>query len=547
MKHRNPFYVVCLVLLLGIFLAVNVNPAWAFAEEELGFRDQDGSLYPPSGDFPDNRISSIHDDLTLALAIAAGFSPTDSQTIRIWDQLVDSENLPSAPTAYTYGNAGFYTAPDPAANCSGKNRARQIWPTNSFNPITSAATSRFGPYSPFFHFPHLNGSDLQALRDWAWGTTDTLQGYEAYAWGRLTDLTLMQAVQNNGCIITRSVQIPMPVPAGSLEAFATYLHSLGDAYSHKDCLDALAAQTPPAPWGTHTVKLLGDTSVPACDYNPSNPQNDDAHGREFGSTYSDTQRTITAARAIYAELSERSLTNEGLYVPLSLTTTLTISGSATTLDAALINFVTRWNYDQPSLRREYIDSLVQSLSAQQRILRSTPVVTASDGTDTSGVNVSWPALSGVDYYLGYRSDSLDGVKIPTTGVLVSGLSGADIWGLPGVTYYYWVKACNASACSEFSAPETGWRGLTPPVVTASDGTDPSAVDVNWTASSGATSYQGYRSDSPGGVKIPSEGVLVSGLGGADIWGLPGVTYSYWVKACSSAGCSAFSAADTGWR
>ncbi|RME81202.1 MAG: hypothetical protein D6775_14235 [Caldilineae bacterium] len=297
---------------------------WGFAEEELGFRDRDGTTYPPTGAFPEGRISTVHDDLTYALAIAAGFTITDSHTLRIWDQLVDSEVLPSTPISYTYGNAGFYDPPNPLVACIGKNHARQIWPTGHFDPATSAVTSRFGPYSPFFHFPHLNGADLNALRAWAWGETDTLVGYEAYAWGRWSDFTLMQAVQNNGCVITRTVTISMPVPAGSLEAFATYLHTLGDAYSHADCLSALAAQTPPAPWGTHTVPALGDPSLYACDYNPTSPQNDDAHGREFGSVYTDTERTIAAARAIYAELSARSLAREGVYVPLALTTTLRV-------------------------------------------------------------------------------------------------------------------------------------------------------------------------------------------------------------------------------
>lgn len=368
MKRREPFYAVCLALMLGLFLAVNAIPVWGFAEEELGFRDRDGTYYPPSGDFPDNRISTVHDDLTFALAIAAGFTMTDSHTLRIWDQLVDSEILPSTPVSYTYGNAGFYTPPNPVLACNGKNHARQIWPTDRFDPDTSAVTSRFGPYSPFFHFPHLTGSGLQALHDWAWGITDSLEGYEAYAWGRLTDLTLMQAVQNDGCIITRTATINMPVPAGSIEAFATYLHSLGDAYSHADCLDALAAQTPPSPWGTHTVPILGDTSVYACDYNPTHPQNDDAHGREFGSVYTDTQRTIAAARAIYAELSVRSLSREGVYVPLPLTMTLTLSGTETTLDSAIVHFVTNWNYDEPTLRRKYADSLVQALDSQPRTL-----------------------------------------------------------------------------------------------------------------------------------------------------------------------------------
>jgi len=336
----------------------------------LGFIDSDGTLYPASGSFPDNRISTIHDDLIIVLATAAGFSPADVQTIRIWDQLVDSETLPTAPTytpIYSFGNDGFYTAPDPATDpaCVGKNYGNQIWPTNGFDAASSSTTSRFGPYSPFFHFPHLNGDDLKALHDWAWGLTDKLQGYEAYAWGRkLLDLTLMQAVQNNGCIIIRPVEIKMPVAAGSLQAFGTYLHSLADAYSHKDCLAALAAVSPPAPWGTHTVLALRDTSIPACDYNPSKPTNEDAHGREFGSASpDDAQRTIDAARAIYAEMSLRSRTMEGISTPLALTDTLIVDGKVTTLDEAIVHFVTTWNFDQASLRREYLkDSLLPALN-----------------------------------------------------------------------------------------------------------------------------------------------------------------------------------------
>ena len=334
----------------------------AFAEEELGFVDIEGTEYPPGGDFPDERISTVHDDLTFALAIAAGFTVTDSHTLRIWNQLVDSEVLPSAAISYTYGNAGFSTPPNPALACLGKNHARRVWPTGRFDAQHSSVTSRFGPFSPFFHFPHLAGADLGALRDWAWGATDQLVGYEAYAWGRVVDVTLMQAVQNDGCIITRTVAISMPVRAGSIEAFATYLHTLEDAYSHLDCLDALAANVPPAPWGTHTVPALGGLSIYACDYNPSNPQNDDAHGREFGSVYSDTQRTIAAARAAYAELSTRSRLREGLYLPLPLM----ISGTPTTLDEAIARYATDYSYDRPLPRREYVASLGRALQSQPR-------------------------------------------------------------------------------------------------------------------------------------------------------------------------------------
>ncbi len=356
----------CVSIAFVIFLILGSVTVWGFAEEEVGFRDRDGTYYPPVGDFPNGRISTVHDDLTLALAVAAGFSITDSQTLRIWDQLVDAEMLPSAPMSYTYGNAGFYAPPNPAIACVGKNRARRIWPPEHFDRDTAAVTSRFGPYSPFFHFPHRNGSELRALRDWAWGNTSSLVGYEAYAWGQMTDFTLMQAVEHNGCVITRTVTISMPVPAGSLKAFATYLHTLADAYSHADCMDALGAHTPPAPWGTHTIPALGDESIYACDYNPTHPRDDDAHGREFGSVYTDTWHTIAAARAIYQELTTRSILREGVYVPLPLTTRLTVAGTEMTLDDWLIHFVTEWPYSEPARRREHVDNLLQALRSVPR-------------------------------------------------------------------------------------------------------------------------------------------------------------------------------------
>lgn len=46
-------------------------------------------------------------------------------------------------------------------------------------------------------------------------------GYEAYARGGATVLT-------SDCAYTRTVEITTSIQAGSLEAFANYLHSLGD-------------------------------------------------------------------------------------------------------------------------------------------------------------------------------------------------------------------------------------------------------------------------------------------------------------------------------
>lgn len=369
MNPRILFRFAVLIGLLCLFLAVGVVSAWAFAEEDIGFVDVDGVEYPPVRDFPDDRISTVHDDLTFALSLAAGFTVTDSHTLRIWNQLVDAEVL-TGTRGYAYSNAGFYEPPDPDTDCPvGTHHDNQIWPTGRFDSASSGVTSRFGPYSPFFHYPHLGGGDLQALHDWGWGVTTTLTGYEAFAWGRMLDPTVMQAVKNQGCIITRTTTLSMPVQAGTLPAFATYLHSLADAHSHRQCLAALAKENPPAPWGTHTVTssiaFLGDDSVPACDYNPTKPTNTDAHGREFGNG-SDTQQLIDAALAVYAELSARSMAREGVYRPLPLTATLTISGSQITLEQAIIHFITAKNYDEPRYRRDYATALVAALNTVPR-------------------------------------------------------------------------------------------------------------------------------------------------------------------------------------
>lgn len=176
-----------------------------------------------------------------------------------------------------------------------------------------------------------------------------------------------------------------------------------------------------------------------------------------------------------------------------------------------------------------------------------PAVTASDGTDTNKVTVSWTASGSATYYKVYRSETLSGTKLPTDGVTTTSLSGADVWGLPGVTYYYWVKACNATTCGDLSNTETGWRSLAAPTITASDGAFADKVDVSWTAITGATSYMAYRSETLSGIKTPAQGFTTTSLSGIDTWATPGLTYYYWVKACNNTNCGDFNAAETGWR
>lgn len=346
-------------------LALSTALVSAFAEEGIGFRDPStGITYDPAQGYPE--ISTIHDDLTYALALAAGYSVADSRRLQIANQLVDSEMLPGSVISYTNCGGTFAPSPNPTdlfPGCKLNGTCdKLIWPqwSNMQNSAT-CTTSRFGPFSPFFHFPHRTGPmanrDIGALRSWGWGYTKTLVAYEAYAWGRNSDVTVMQAQYR----YTRTMPITTSIPAGSLEAFAVYLHALADSYSHEECLAELDAAG--VEWGTHTQ----DNTYPACKYNPNNMQADDVHGIEFGVT-TDSQRTIDAARNVYTELAARSISIDGKYMPLPLTTTLTVSGTVTTLDGAIQHFVQDWGYDGqgPSNRRAYVDQLTTAIMAQPR-------------------------------------------------------------------------------------------------------------------------------------------------------------------------------------
>ncbi|RLC86003.1 MAG: hypothetical protein DRI79_10630, partial [Chloroflexi bacterium] len=370
-----------LIIAVTSSLLIYVGLAWAFAEEPIHFRD------PYTGQTGEEweEISTIHDDLTYVLALAAGFSISDSITLQIWDQLVDSEQIgPGDAISYTNCTGGaFYPPPDPDDVCGWKPHSHLIWPMwDSVKDADHCVTSRFGPYSPFFHFPHNNNREVGALHDWGWGLTDTLSAYEAYAWGGPGEFTVMQA----SCLYTRTAAITTSIQAGSLEAFATYIHSLADYYSHRECIalmDSLGM-----PWATHTL-----TGYPACDYNPLNPQPDDVHGREFY-TYTDSLRTDAAIQHMYRELVARSLQREGEYFPLGMDTPLTAISGTPTLSETLSTFVHEWDFEHPYERRAWADQIAAAVLAQRSPLHRTylPLVVALQqgwGEPVSGITTTY--------------------------------------------------------------------------------------------------------------------------------------------------------------
>lgn len=134
-------------------------------------------------------------------------------------------------------------------------------------------------------------------------------------------------------------------------------------------------------------------------------------------------------------------------------------------------------------------------------------VTASDGTSSTSVVVSWTAVAGASYYQVYRS--LGSVFSGATLVGTSTTNSyTDSTVVVSTTYTYWVKAASASATSDESVPDTGYAeagGATSRTYTVSD---------TFTVPAGVTSidFTMWAKGGDGGER------------GAPPWGLPG-TYS----------------------
>ena len=181
-------------------------------------------------------------------------------------------------------------------------------------------------------------------------------------------------------------------------------------------------------------------------------------------------------------------------------------------------------------------------------------VSATDGTLTTGVNVIWSSVSGASYYRVYRAATSGGSKT-ALGSWQTALSYLDTSAVAGTPYYYFVMAAidaSGTRPSTYSSYNAGYRATVaipaaPTNVSAADGTSTANVTVTWTASSGATSYSVWRGTSSSSSSATSLSSSVAATSYADTTAIPGTTYYYWAKASNSAGTSAYSSSNTGYR
>jgi len=171
-------------------------------------------------------------------------------------------------------------------------------------------------------------------------------------------------------------------------------------------------------------------------------------------------------------------------------------------------------------------------------------IVATQGTYATYVRVTWDEVSVAGTYEVYRADTLEGAKslLDTT----RSLGYNDTSAASGLTYYYFIKACDGSVCSEYSLGADGWRRLETPVgVSATDGTYASYVRVTWSEVPGTEYYNVYRTETVDGVKSLVGSTSVTGYN--DDSAQPGKTYYYYIRAHKGESYSYYSVYESGWR
>ena len=162
-------------------------------------------------------------------------------------------------------------------------------------------------------------------------------------------------------------------------------------------------------------------------------------------------------------------------------------------------------------------------------------LSASDGTYTDKVRVSWSAPSSGPSPTGYKI--FRNTSNSSSGASQIGTSSAspydDTGGSAGVTYWYWAKAYNSAGNSGFSNGDSGYLRISLPgsftltATPACSGTSPQ-IRLNWAVSSGAQTYDVYRNGS----------LYYSDLTGNQFINTlvtAGTSYTYYVKAKNSTG------------
>jgi len=207
-------------------------------------------------------------------------------------------------------------------------------------------------------------------------------------------------------------------------------------------------------------------------------------------------------------------------------------------------------------------SFTITISLTEITTLSPPInVSASDGSYTDKVQITWNTITGATHYQVYRALFSSGLGRSAISGWQTGTSYDDTNATLGEVYYYWIKAATSSSgdnASDFSDSDTGYAiyyiNLSPPYNVSASDLLVNKVQITWNTGPGipipteATHYQVYRANNLLSTKTAISG-WQTGTSYLDTSVTPWTTYYYWVKAATSSSgdnASDFSDSDTGY-
>jgi fibronectin type 3 domain-containing protein len=223
----------------------------------------------------------------------------------------------------------------------------------------------------------------------------------------------------------------------------------------------------------------------------------------------------------------------GNYVKIDSTTGLTYRDS--TVDSTIDYYYKVAVYDSSGKVSNLSSSYDYGYIAR---LASPSSVSASDGTYSDNIQVSWSSVYGAKGYFIYRATSSSSLysKIDSTNLTLYRDSSID----SSINYYYKIMAYDSTGRKSnlSTSYDYGYvaRLSSPSSVNASDGASPLYIQVTWSSLSGAQGYNIYRSTSSSGAfeKIGSA-ANVFYYDTASHGGISGTYYYYKVAAYNSKG------------